>query len=289
MQPKADADDFLGRFREIVSDPLNLLIKRHPLAGIVNENLVHLHNGHRVPLSGPYAYYGDFSKILVINRGVHEPLEEYVFQELLNVLPKAPTMLELGAYWGHYSMWLKKMHPKSTTYLVEPDEANLKAGMYNFNQHGYKGKFIQAVVGKGQFEVDAFIKNKRLSKLHVLHADIQGYEIEMLDGCSGSLHEKSIDYIFISTHSQEIHNEVINKLNFLEYRIEVSSDVDIETTSFDGFVFASTPRLEAVFNGFSAFGREQIIESQPLDIVNGLLKILNATNHHERMQSLTKS
>ena len=278
MQPKAEADDFLGRFREIVSDPLNLLIKRHPLAGYVQENFVYLHNGHKVPLSGPYSYYGDFSEILVINRGVHEPLEEFVFQELLKVLPKSPVMLELGAYWGHYSMWLKLLRPRATTYLVEPDETNLKTGMYNFDQHGYKGNFIQAVVGKGQFEVDAFIKNKRLSKLHILHADIQGHEIEMLDGCFGALHEKSIDYIFISTHSQEIHNEVINKLNFLEYRIEVSSDVDIETTSFDGFVFASSPLLQEVFSDLYAFSRDLIIGSQPLEIIHGLLKILNATS-----------
>jgi hypothetical protein len=32
---KADADNFLGRYREIISDPLNLAIKRHPLAGFM--------------------------------------------------------------------------------------------------------------------------------------------------------------------------------------------------------------------------------------------------------------
>jgi len=42
-----------------------------------------LHNGIRVPVGGELACYGEFSDILVINRGVHEPLEEYCFQELL--------------------------------------------------------------------------------------------------------------------------------------------------------------------------------------------------------------
>ncbi len=50
--PKAAAADFLGRFREIVSDPLNLLIKRHPEAGIVNGRYVTLHNGLQVPYKG---------------------------------------------------------------------------------------------------------------------------------------------------------------------------------------------------------------------------------------------
>lgn len=105
MVDKAGASDFHGRFREIVSDPLNLLIPRHPLAGTMDGDHVVLHNGNRVPLQGPGAYYGNFSDILVINRGVHEPLEEFAFQTVLTGLPAQPTMLELGAYWGHYSMW----------------------------------------------------------------------------------------------------------------------------------------------------------------------------------------
>lgn len=111
MPPKASSSDLLGRFREIVSDPINLLIERVPQAGFIQDNLVCLHNGNRVHYSGKDAYYEGFSDILVINRGVHEPLEEFAFQECLKVLPQRPSMLELGAYWAHYSMWLKKKRP----------------------------------------------------------------------------------------------------------------------------------------------------------------------------------
>ena len=107
MISKAEGSDFSGRFREIISDPLNLLIVRDPIAGSVIDGYVTLHNGIKVACSGPQAYYGRFSEILSLNRGVHEPLEEYVFQEVLARLPIGPSMLELGAYWGHYSMWLK--------------------------------------------------------------------------------------------------------------------------------------------------------------------------------------
>lgn len=278
MQSKADAMDFLGRFREIVSDPINLLIKRHPLAGTVDNNFVYLHNGNKVPLSGPYTYYGDFSNILVINRGIHEPLEEYVFQELLEILPKAPSMLELGSYWGHYSMWLKKMHPGSTVHLVEPDESNMQAGRYNFEQHGYKGEFIKAFVGKEQFEVDKYLKAKKLLRMDILHADIQGYEVEMLEGCSDALRKKSVDYLFISTHSQELHKDVLIKLASFGYRIEVSSDFDTETTSFDGLIFASSPLIPQLFKNFHPFGREQIAGSQPINIINNLLARLNTND-----------
>jgi hypothetical protein len=73
---KSTPDDILSRFREVISDPLNLLIHRVPLAGLVEKNEVYLHNGNIVPLGGADAYYGQFSQSLVLNRGVHEPLEE---------------------------------------------------------------------------------------------------------------------------------------------------------------------------------------------------------------------
>ena len=33
---KAGPNDFLGRFREIISDPINLLIERHSSSGMVD-------------------------------------------------------------------------------------------------------------------------------------------------------------------------------------------------------------------------------------------------------------
>lgn len=40
MTLKAASGDLNGRFREIVSDPLNLLIERHENAGFLEEGLV---------------------------------------------------------------------------------------------------------------------------------------------------------------------------------------------------------------------------------------------------------
>src|ERR1700756_3030309 len=53
MLLKATSFDFLGRFREVISDPLNLLIERVPMAGFVDGDQVYLHNGLRVPVAGP--------------------------------------------------------------------------------------------------------------------------------------------------------------------------------------------------------------------------------------------
>jgi hypothetical protein len=187
LPPKANPEDYLGRFREVVSDPLNLLIERVPFAGIVHDNEVYLLNGNRVPVFGSGAYYGAFSQLLVVNRGVHEPLEEFVFQELLKRLPTAPRMIELGAYWAHYSMWLKKARPRADNIMVEPDPNRLATGRNNFARNGFVGEFIQAAVSRGAWQVDQFLRSRGLHHIHILHVDIQGFEGEMMEGAREAL------------------------------------------------------------------------------------------------------
>ncbi|NET09111.1 MAG: hypothetical protein F6K16_31290 [Symploca sp. SIO2B6] len=280
MVDKAKDDDFMGRFREIVSDPLNLAIRRKPYAGLVDSNYVYLHNGLKVPISGSYAYYGKCSSILAINRGVHEPLEEFVFQELIKELPNSPIMLELGAYWGHYSMWLKLARSSATVHLVESELQNLSVGKQNFELNGLTGIFTHAFVGKEKFSVDRYIAEKGIEKVDILHSDIQGYEVEMLYDCSQSLNNKCIDYLLISTHSQQLHHSVLRQLDGFGYRVEISSDFDFETTSFDGFIFASSPYKEAVFKQFTPMSRVQIAKAQPVHLIEYLSNVAEVTKIH---------
>jgi hypothetical protein len=218
---KAAANDILGRFREVISDPLNLLIERVPMAGVVQGNEVYLHNGNRVPFIGPAAYYGPFSQLLIINRGVHEPLEEFVFQEVLKTMPEAPQMIELGAYWAHYSMWLKKVRMQAKVIMVEPDPNNLAAGRNNFGRNGFGGEFIQSLVATGHWQLDPFLGSRGIERVDILHVDIQGLEGELIAGARNSLTNRLVDYLFISTHSQEIHRRIISELTTFGYRIEV--------------------------------------------------------------------
>ncbi len=274
MGPKAEVKDIFGRFREIISDPLNLLIRRDPRAGFVEENYVYLHNGLKVAISGPYAYYGNFSSILPINRGVHEPLEEFVFQEVINRLPSSPRMIELGAYWGHYSMWLKAVRRNATVHLIEPKQAFLDTGKHNFEVNGLSGEFTLAHVGKGQLGVDQFMAEKRIEHLDVLHSDIQGDELEMLDDCSHSLTNKTIDRLLVSTHSQPTHHIVIKVLSDYGYRIEVASDFEFGTTSHDGFVLATSPSVDPIFVDFHPVGRVQLEETEPAQALQYLSNIV---------------
>lgn len=273
MLEKAAADDFVGRFREIISDPLNLLIRRVPHAGEVVDGLVYLHNGLKVPFSGPGSYYDGFSQILSLNRGVHEPLEEYVFQKVTDVVRTAPTMLELGAYWGHYSMWMKHVRPAAVVYLVEPETDNVEAGKANFLLNKMEGEFVQDFVGRNHFRVDAFLREKGIDYLDILHSDIQGYEVEMLECCVDLLEKAKIGYAFVSTHSQDLHRQVIEILRAHNYRIEAAADFENETTSYDGFVFASSPKVLPVLGNFSPLSRTQIVKSPPELLVRYLKNV----------------
>jgi hypothetical protein len=281
---KAADQDFLGRFREVISDPLNLLIERVPQAGIVDGNEVYLHNGNRVPIAGDGAYYGSFSALLVVNRGVHEPLEEYVFQEMLKRLPASPHMIELGAYWAHYSMWLKKTRPQATTIMVEPDLKNMAAGRANFAHHGFAGEFIHAPVGKGHWELDAFFDSRGLTHLDILHADIQGAEGDLLDGGRRTLGGARVDYLCVSTHSQALHARVCDELTRLGYRVEVSSDFDNETTAFDGFVFASSSAKDRMFRNFKHFGRTMIATGCADHALSALLNMRDSARSVESVK-----
>ncbi len=69
---------------------------------------------------------------------------------------------------------------------------------------------------------------------------------------------------------------MVKQLGAFGYRIEVSSDYDRESTSFDGLLFASSPRKDALFDNFVPMGREQICSSSPVDRVDYLARVLQA-------------
>jgi hypothetical protein len=278
---KALAADFRGRFREIISDPLNVLIERHPLAGCIDDGMVVLHNGMRVPAFGKYAYYGDFSDILVINRGVHEPLEEYIFQHVLKRLPPSPVMLELGAYWGHYSMWCQSVRSQAKNILVEPDTTNLEAARRNFSHNNLNAEFIQDFVGHGKFSVSRFCEDGAIESLDILHSDIQGYEVEMLQDAMPMLAARKIGHVFVSTHSNELHKQCGALLKSVGYRIEVSSDFETETTSGDGFIYAANPDHRAIFAGFEILGRKRLAAAHSKELIAYLTDVGQRINRSQ--------
>ena len=272
------AKSFPDRFREIISDPINIFIERVADAGYVDKNnRVILHNGNRVPIAGNFAYYGVFSNVLIFNRGVHEPLEEYCFQEMLKKIKiKSPIIIELGAYWAHYSMWVKKKFPEAKCYMIEPELKNLECGKNNFRINNFDGEFINDSIQDsetGGFQLDAFASKKKLTSINILHCDIQGYEVSMLRGTKFIFENQIVDYIFISTHGEGKHKWVIKEFEKFKYKIEVSSGFDNHTTSYDGFVLASSPKSDPIFKSFFPLGRLEILKSSPKKLIKYIKSI----------------
>jgi hypothetical protein len=186
--------------------------------------------------------------MLVENRGVHEPQEERAFAAVLPHLPAASTILELGAYWAYYSLWFAKTVKDAHCFLVEPVSEHLQSGQVNFQMNGACGLFTQAFVGSEEktdrdgtriVAVDPFCERHQIPHLAILHSDIQGGEADMLRGAKTMLGKKSIDWVFISTHSNKLHRECTQILSSHGYLIMASADLD-ETYSSDGLIVAKS-------------------------------------------------
>ena len=126
-QAIGEVDDICrGRIDDVVSSPDNAFIKRVPDAGVIKDFHITMHNGVKVCANG---YYGsDILNMLIENKGVHEPQEERSFETIIRCLPEECTMLELGAYWGFYSLSLLEVQPKAICHLVVPNLENLTSG-----------------------------------------------------------------------------------------------------------------------------------------------------------------
>lgn len=192
------------RINDVLACPDNETIPRVNAAGEVRGGWVVMHNG--IEVGGLTYYGGGVLQMLARNKGVHEPQEERVFMEVLPFVAPGSAMLELGAYWGFYSLWFATVVPQSRSFIVEPLPLCMMAAQTNFRHAGKQVTFERAYVGDPRsrsddgtpfITVDEFCARHSLTRLGVLHADIQGAELEMLRGAKGMIEAEAIDFIFI--------------------------------------------------------------------------------------------
>lgn len=229
------------RIDDVLASPDNNEIPRCPNAGKLEGYSVTMHNGVRVCANGYYG--GGILNMLIANRGVHEPQEERVFEKVIRLLPEQCTMLELGSYWSFYSLSLLQQRPLARCFMVEPEFSNLISGKVNFALNKRSGHFTHAAVGAKPSDepkvitVDSFCRTHGIEHLDVLHSDIQGHELAMLDGAQQMLSEGRADYVFISTHSNDLHAECLRRLTSVGYIIMADADLN-QSYSVDGIIFA---------------------------------------------------
>lgn len=239
---KKNPTDYKSRFRDIVSDPNNLFIKRHQDAGNVENGILTLHNGIKLYSE----YYGDFINILKYNFGVHEPSEERAFEKVLSVLKENSTMIELGSYWSMYSVWFMKTLKNSKSYCIESEAENLKLGIKNFELNGLTPNFFKGKVSTNGIKLNEFLTQNNIEHVDILHSDIQGDEMYMLQTLRNFLTNKQIKYLFISTHSDSLHYDCIKYLKSVDYKILCSCDFDTESFQFDGFLLSCPEELNEI-------------------------------------------
>jgi hypothetical protein len=237
------------RIQDVLSCPDLGSIPTVPEAGQIHDGILTMHNGLKV-ISGSYS--GDaMTRLLQRTKGIHEPQEEKVFAEVLKHIPSNSSMLELGAWWGFYSMWFKKEIPEANLYLIEPSEENLKFGMRNLELNGMSARFHQAFVGSksetphnatSTISIDDAFLTLEIEKLAILHCDIQGHEFEMLEGAKKSINNRLIDYFFISTHTTNLHYACVDFLHQSDYEILAHADM-LNTYSYDGLIAARRKEL----------------------------------------------
>ncbi len=204
-----------------------------------------MHNGVKVIKDGYCAAW--MTDLIYGLKGHHEPQEEKVFHEVLKYIPKNAVMIELGSYWGYYSLWFAKEIPESVNYLIEPDPERLEMGRKNFALNNCSASFFQGYVGTcnndGNFEtapqffIDSFLDEHQIDHVNILHSDIQGAEYEMLASAIHSIELGKIDYFFISTHSEKIHTDCISFLTAHHYEI-IAEHSPQASYSVDGLVVA---------------------------------------------------
>lgn len=205
-------------------------------------------------------YYGAWMTTLItLLQGHHEPQEEKAFHEVLKYLPSHAVMIELGSYWGFYSMWFQKEISNAENFLIEPDPKNIEIGKKNFALNGMQGHFTHAMVAEissdeAEFtdwdyakhimkaiSIDDFAAEHNIDFIHILHSDIQGAEVDMLKGCSRLMAEKRIGYFFVSTH-RGVHELCLDILQNAGLDILVSITRK-ESFSADGLIVAKLPEI----------------------------------------------
>ena len=229
----------LGRDTEEIPKIPNAGMVFHNTAG---EAIQLMHNGVKVIADG---YYGHFnSEIVEKLRGHHEPQQERVFYEVLKLVT-CLVMIELGAYWSYYSLWFHQSIPNAINYVVEPIAENLELGKRNFALNDFQAHFVRALVGDTQsresepptITVDEFVRKEGLTKVEILHADIQGHEYAMLLGTKALLQSKLVRFLFLSTHGFKIHAKCLGFLRKHRYKI-IAEHTPGESYSVDGLIVA---------------------------------------------------
>jgi FkbM family methyltransferase len=257
--------DFPSRRRVLMTascrdcDPIPKVAEAGQVFEASGKRVQRMHNDVLVEADG---YCGIWmTEIIRRLHGHHEPQEERLFHEVVSRLPAGATMFELGGYWAYYSLWLKRVVPDARTIIAEPDPVNLGVGRRNFALNGQSAVFLEEAVGTApgsmQFRcedgstrevavtsVDALMERHAVGFLDLLHADIQGAELAMLEGAAETIRRGRVRLVMVSTHHHNISGDPLTHQRCLRHLKNAGAHILCEHTiaesfSGDGLILAS--------------------------------------------------
>jgi hypothetical protein len=201
------------------------------------------------------SYHSPWMNQIIYNlKGHHEPQEELVFYHLVRLLKSDSNMIELGSAWAYYSMFFRSINCDGFSICVEPNPTKLSTGVANVKLNKFDSsqiKFINGFIGseyseketfcdwdKSQIEIPRYSVEKLISDtdvfFDVIHSDIQGAELEMLEGAIPVL--ERIGFFVISTHGNK-HDSCLEFLQKNNFQVLVQHSI-AESYSADGLILA---------------------------------------------------
>lgn len=152
--------------------------------------------------------------------------------ELKNLNKTNYTMIELGSNQCYYSLLFKHILGKNitTNIMVEPFKTHYDVGQKQFELNNCTGIFYNNSIGtswenfRSTFDVEPItlneiLKEQDISEVDIIQCDIDGSEHYMLDINSDFFINKKAKYLFLGTHSTELHNNCKQMLEQYGYNI----------------------------------------------------------------------
>ena len=210
-----------------------------------------MHNGLRVVADG---YCGAWmTRLIELCHGHHEAQEERMFHEVLRRLPPDATMLELGGYWTYYSLWFLQGGKQRRAVVLEPDPKNLAVGRANAELNGLAPVFIHGMAGGATadarpfaserhgelalpcYTVEQIMRERGLPNLDILHCDIQGGELDVLESCAGLFAQGRVRWVFVSTHAEMISGDALIHQRCLATLVQAGAAIEAEHDVHESF------------------------------------------------------
>lgn len=129
------------------------------------------------------------------------------------------SMIELGSNQAYYSCLFRAIidgvgnNIKCKNILLEPTPSHMERGINHFKLNGFEGLYERGGIGHywcwhdrwhdntiPTYTIDDLMAKYDITELDVLHSDIDGNEIRLLETSASAFKDRKINYIFLLTH-----------------------------------------------------------------------------------------